>query len=166
MFFVLMKKAYWQLHAAIFLWGFTGVLGRAITLAESWLVWWRLCITVVSLWILFAWLKKITIIPRKFMLQVAGIGCILALHWLCFYGSIKYANVSIALTCLATSGLFSSVLEPLYFRTKIKLQEVFFGLMALAGITIIYFDNLQVSTGVYIGLAASLLTVTVSILNK
>lgn len=161
-----MKKAYWQLHAAIFLWGFTGVLGRAITLAESWLVWWRLCITVVSLWILFAWLKKITIIPRKFMLQVAGIGCILALHWLCFYGSIKYANVSIALTCLATSGLFSSVLEPLYFRTKIKLQEVFFGLMALAGITIIYFDNLQVSTGVYIGLAASLLTVTVSILNK
>lgn len=160
------QAALLRMHLAVFIWGFTGVLGRAIQLNEGLLVWWRLLITVVSLWILFYFLGWIRKIKRTAFLKIAAIGTVLALHWLCFYGSIKYANVSVALTCLATSGLFSAIVEPLFFRKRINPTELFLGLFALAGIAIIYFSNLEFSVGIYIGLAASLFTVLVSVMNK
>ncbi len=161
-----MKAALIRLHISVFLWGFTGVLGRLITLNEGLLVWWRLCITVVSLWILFIIRKQVNKIAFKDFLKIASIGTILSLHWLCFYGSIKYSNVSIALTCLATSGLFSAVVEPIFFRRRVDFFELLLGLFALVGIAIIYFSNLKFSVGIYIGLLASLLTVLVSVMNK
>jgi drug/metabolite transporter (DMT)-like permease len=161
-----MKKALLQLHLAVFLWGFTGVLGRIITLDQTWLVWYRLLITVTSLWILYFFLKKIR---RMSFTQVVIIGCIgflQALHWVCFYGSIKYSNVTIALTCLSTSALFASVIEPVLLRKKFELIEIFLGLFAIAGISIIYNTHLQFSTGIIIGIISTLLTVVVSVLNK
>ena len=97
-----MKSALIRLNAAVFLWGFTGILGRLITLNEGWLVWWRMFITAVILWILFFVGKKIEKVSTRNFIKIASIGTVLSLHWLLFYGSIKYANVSIALTCLAT----------------------------------------------------------------
>ncbi|MCE3283631.1 MAG: EamA family transporter [Chitinophagaceae bacterium] len=160
------RTALLRMHLAVFIWGFTGVLGRAISLNEGLLVWWRMLITAVSLWILFFLLGWIRRIKTKDFLKIASIGTVLALHWLCFYGSIKYANVSVALTCLATSGLFSAIVEPIFFRRKINPIELFLGLFALAGIGIIYFTNLEFSVGIYIGLASSLFTVLVSVMNK
>lgn len=161
-----MKGALLRLHTAVFLWGFTGVLGRAINLNEGWLVWWRMFITTISLWILFYFLKSIRKISARDFFKIASIGTVLALHWLAFYGSIKYANVSIALTCLSTTGLISAVVEPLFFRRKIDMYELVLGVFALAGIAIIYQTNLNFSVGIYIGLVAALLTVIVSVMNK
>src|SRR5438045_6521934 len=107
-----MKKALLQLHTAVFLWGFTGVLGRAITLDSTMLVWWRLLITMVSLWVLYILLGKAGRVPVKAGIIISLIGTILALHWVCFYASIKLANVTIALTCLSTTALMASVIEP------------------------------------------------------
>jgi drug/metabolite transporter (DMT)-like permease len=160
------QAALLRMHLAVFIWGFTGVLGRAISLNEGLLVWWRLLITVITLWVVFYFLGWIRKIKRKDFFKIAAIGTVLALHWLCFYGSIKYANVSVALTCLATSGLFSAIIEPIFFRKRINAIELFLGLFALAGIAIIYFSNLKFSIGIYIGLAASLFTVLVSVMNK
>src|SRR3954468_20340532 len=98
-----MKNALIKLHTAVFLWGFTGVLGRLITLNEGLLVWYRMLITVISLYLLMHWKKQLNRVSRKQAIQLFGIGGILALHWLCFYGSIKYSNVSIALTCLSSA---------------------------------------------------------------
>jgi drug/metabolite transporter (DMT)-like permease len=161
-----MKSALIRLHAAVFLWGFTGVLGRLITLNEGWLVWWRMFITAVLLWIFFFAGKKIEKISARNFIKIASIGTVLSLHWLLFYGSIKYANVSIALTCLAATGLLSAIIEPLFFNRRIDTKELLLGAFALAGITIIYFSNLQFSVGIYIGLLSSLATVIVSVLNK
>jgi drug/metabolite transporter (DMT)-like permease len=161
-----MKSALIRLHTAVFLWGFTGVLGRAISLNEGWLVWWRMLITSASLWILFYFLKRIKKISLADFFKIAAIGTVLSLHWLCFYGSIKYANVSIALTCLSTAGLFSAVIEPLFFRRKIDPYELILGIFALAGIAIIYVTNLSYSIGIYIGLLSAVLTVLVSVMNK
>ncbi len=161
-----MRAALIKLHIAVFLWGFTGVLGRAISLNEGLLVWWRLLITVISLWILFYSLGWIRRIKRKDFIRIAAIGTIQALHWLTFYGSIKYANVSVALTCLATSGLLSAIIEPLFFKRRINPVEVILGLFALAGIGVIYYTNLNFSVGIYIGLISALLTVFVSVSNK
>jgi drug/metabolite transporter (DMT)-like permease len=161
-----MKGALIRLHTAVFLWGFTGVLGRAISLNEGWLVWWRMFITTISLWILFYFLKSIRRISIKDFLKIAAVGTVLSLHWLTFYGSIKYANVSIALTCLSTTGLLSAIIEPLFFRRKINMYELILGIFALAGITLIYATNLSFSTGIYIGLISAILTVLVSVMNK
>src|SRR5437879_1721307 len=103
-----MKRALLQLHAAVFLWGFTGVLGRAITLDSVMLVWWRLLITMISLWILYLLQGKASRIHPKAGIMIALIGTILALHWVCFYASIKLANVTIALTCLSTTALIAA----------------------------------------------------------
>ena len=108
-----MRKALIQLNTAVFLWGFTGVLGRAITLDSVFLVWYRLLITVISLWLLYAVLKKIKKLPVKSAFLIGLIGTVQAIHWVTFYGSIKYANVTIALTCLSTAALLSSVIEPI-----------------------------------------------------
>lgn len=161
-----MKTALLRLHVAVFLWGFTGILGKLISLNEGLLVWWRLLITVVSLWILFALIKSIRKISLKDFFKIAAIGTVLAFHWLFFYGSIKYANVSIALTCLSTTGLMSAIIEPVFFRRKINFLELILGVFTLAGIAIIYFSNLQFSAGIVIGLFSALFTVLVSVLNK
>lgn len=161
-----MKKALLQLHAAVFLWGFTGVLGRTITLQSTMLVWWRLLITAFSLWVLYSLQGKAKKLHWKPALMIAGIGTILALHWVCFYASIKLANVTIALTCLSTTALIASLVEPLILRRRFDRVEIFLGLFAVAGILIIYNTHLQFSTGIVIGLLSSLFTVLVSVLNK
>lgn len=165
-FFAPMKKALLQMHAAVFLWGFTGVLGRAITLHSTMLVWWRLLITAVSLWILYLWQGKTGRIRPKAGLAIALIGTVLALHWVCFYASIKLANVTIALTCLSTTALLASVIEPLVLKKPFDRVEIFLGLFAVAGIVIIYYNHLQFSYGIIIGLVSAVFTVLVSVLNK
>lgn len=161
-----MKKALVQLNAAVFLWGFTGVLGKAITLDSTMLVWWRLLITMISLWILY-WIQgKAKRIPLKSILVISLIGTLLALHWVFFYASIKLANVTIALTCLSTTALLASLIEPLVLQKKFDPFEIVLGMFAIAGIFIIYNTHLQFSTGIIVGLLASLFTVLVSVFNK
>ncbi|HVF96501.1 MAG TPA: EamA family transporter [Flavisolibacter sp.] len=161
-----MKKALLQMHAAVFLWGFTGVLGRAITLQSTMLVWWRLLITAVSLWLLYTVQGKAKNIRPKAALKISLIGTVLALHWVCFYASIKLANVTIALTCLSTTALLASVIEPLILKKPFDKAEIFLGLFAIAGILIIYNTHLHFSVGIIVGLLSALLTVLVSVLNK
>ena len=161
-----MKPALLRMHIAVFLWGFTAVLGRLISLTEGPLVWWRLFITSVTLWVLFFFTGNVKRISLKDFFKIAGIGTLLSLHWLFFYGSVKYSNVSIALTCLSTTGLLSAIIEPLFFRKKVNLFELLLGLFALAGIGLIYISNLTFSTGIYFGLLSAVTTVVVSVLNK
>jgi drug/metabolite transporter (DMT)-like permease len=161
-----MRKALIQLHSAVFLWGFTGVLGRVISLDQTWLVWYRLLITVAYLWIHYYILKKIRKVPLKSAIYIGLIGFTQALHWVAFYGSIKYANITIALTCLSTSALLASLLEPLVLKKRFDFVEIFLGLFAIAGIVIIYNTHLQFSIGIIIGLISAVLTVIVSVLNK
>ncbi|MGZ5285950.1 MAG: DMT family transporter [Flavisolibacter sp.] len=161
-----MKKALIQLNAAVFLWGFTGVLGRAISLDSTMLVWWRLLITMISLWLLYIIQGKARRMPAAAIIKISLIGTILALHWVCFYASIKLANVTIALTCLSTTALLAALLEPLVLRKKFDPAEIFLGLFAIAGILIIYNTHLEFSTGIVVGLLSAFLTVLVSVLNK
>jgi drug/metabolite transporter (DMT)-like permease len=161
-----MRKALIQLHSAVFLWGFTGVLGRVITLDQTWLVWYRLLITAVSLWVLYFFLGKIRKLPFRSILFISAIGFLQALHWVGFYGSIKYSNVTIALTTLSTTALLTSLIEPLLLKKRIDLVEIFLGMFAIAGILVIYNTHIEFSIGIIIGLISALLTVIVSVLNK
>jgi drug/metabolite transporter (DMT)-like permease len=161
-----MKKALFQLHIAVFLWGFTGVLGRLISLNEGLLVWYRLIITITLLYVVMRSKKQLESISGKQRYNFFAIGSLLAFHWCFFYGSIKYSNVSIALTCLSSTGLFTALLEPVITGKKIVVAEVLLGLLAIAGIYLIFHFDPQYKTGVILGVVAALLTCIFSILNK
>lgn len=161
-----MKRALLKLHAAVFLWGFTGVLGRLITLNEALLVWYRILITVVSLYIIMRWKNELQKLNSKQLWQLFGIGALIALHWVFFYGSIKYSNVSIALTCLSSSGLLTALLEPVMTRKRIVLAELALGLIGIAGIYLIFHFDPQYKTGIVLGLICTFINCIFSILNK
>jgi drug/metabolite transporter (DMT)-like permease len=161
-----MKSALIKLHIAIFLWGFTGVLGRLITLNEGWLVWYRLLFTIAALGCWFLYNRKLEIFPKKTLLQLFAIGSIVALHWVFFYGSIKYGNVSIALICLSSSGMFTALLEPIIIKKKLAIPEVVLSGVAIAGICLIFQFNPQFKLGIVLGIICALLNVLFSIYNK
>lgn len=159
-------KAFLQLHAAVFLAGFTGVLGRLIELNEGWLVWYRMLLSSLLLLLIFFIRKQSIRIERKYVLQCIGIGALIALHWVFFYGSIKYANVSIALVCFAATGSFTAFLEPLLHKRRLDLVEVLLGLLVLLGIYLIFHFDVQYKTGILLGVAAAFLSALFPIFNK
>jgi len=161
-----MKKAFIQLHIAVFLAGFTGILGKLIMLNEGLLVWYRLMISAVSLWVIYFFQKKSQRISFKDSIKIFGIGSIAALHWVSFYGSIKYSNVSIALVCFSAIGFFTAFLEPLIFRVKVDIIELLLGLLMIFGIYFIFHFDPNYKTGIIIGLLSALLASIFPILNK
>lgn len=161
-----MKKAFIQLHIAVFLAGFTGILGRLITLNEGLLVWWRLLISAVSMWLLFLARKRIQRIALRDMLIIAAIGLVAALHWVSFYGAIKYANVSVALVCFSSVGFFTAIFEPLLLKTGFKPVELLLGIFVMTGIYIIFhFDTLH-KTGIVLGVVSAMLGAIFPVCNR
>lgn len=161
-----MKKAFLQLHLAVFLAGFTGILGRLITLNEGMIVWYRLLLTAVTMWILFGLLKKIQHISLTDILKITGVGFIAAMHWVTFYGAIKYANVSVALVCFSSIGFFTALFEPLILRKRINWAELLLGLITLSGIYIIFHFDTAFKTGIIIGIISALLASLFPIYNR
>lgn len=161
-----MKKAFIQLHAAVFLAGFTGILGRLITLNEGMIVWYRMLLTAATMWILFGLLKKIRRIPLVDILKISGVGFIAAMHWVTFYGSIKYANVSVALVCFSSIGFFTALFEPLILRKRLNWLEMLLGLITLSGIYVIFHFDTQYKTGIIIGLISAVLASLFPIYNR
>src|SRR5688572_11257875 len=161
-----MKKAFIQLHIAVLLAGFSGILGRLITVNEGMLVWYRLLFTSITMWILFGAFKKIQPIPTTDIAKIAAVGFIAALHWVAFYGSIKYANVSVALVCFSAVGFFTALFEPIIFRKRFNTAEIILGLVTLAGIYIIFHFDAQYKTGIIIGLISAVLGALFLIFNR
>jgi len=161
-----MKKAFIQLHIAVLLAGFSGILGRLISLNEGMLVWYRLVFTSITMWMLFGAVKKIQPIPIADILKIAGVGFIAAMHWVAFFGSIKYANVSVALVCFSAAGFFTALFEPIIFRKRFNATEIILGLVTLAGIYIIFHFDTQYKTGIIIGLISAVLGALFPIFNR
>jgi len=161
-----MKKAFIQLHIAVLFAGFTAILGRLIDLNEGMLVLYRMLLSALTLAIILFFRKELIKISFKNILMLFGIGAIIALHWVTFYGSIKYSNVSVSVTCLSAIGFFTSFLEPLITRRKLDITEVLLGLLAIAGIYLIFNFYPEYKTGIIFGILSALLACLFSIFNK
>lgn len=161
-----MRKAIINLNIAVILWGFTGVLGRLIDLNEGWLVWYRMLFSAITVWLLNLRLKEIERIPVKHIAALCGIGGLQAFHWVLFFGSIHYANVSVALVCLSSAALFTSLMEPLVTRRRVNPMEVLLGLTGMAGIYLIFHFNAAFEKGIILGVLAALFISLTPVLNK
>lgn len=161
-----MSRAYFQMHLAIFLWGFTGIFGKLISLQEYPLVWWRILLTVIALGAFLKWKGELEPPPWKEMKKIAFVGAMIALHWVTFYGSIKYSNVSIALSALASTALFTAILDPILNKTKAKAVELILGLFTILGIYLIFRFQQLYAVGITLGLISAMLCAYFTIKTK
>ena len=161
-----MKKAFLELHIAIFLAGFTAILGKLILLNEGLLVWYRLLFTIIIL-VFIMWYKRLLKkIPFADIVKIAGVGLVIAIHWVAFYGSVKYGNISVSLVCLSASGFFTALFEPLFLKKKIVPVELLLGLVAIAGIYIIFDFHPQFKLGIIFGIISAMGASLFPIFNK
>lgn len=161
------QKAYLSLHIAVLLFGFTAILGDLIDLAALPIVWWRLLITSFSLLFIVNVIRLFQEMSIQRLLLFAGIGIIVGLHWICFYGSIKLANASVALVCMATASFFTSLIEPVLLKQRFKWFEGILGLLIVPGMVLIVSDlESDMYWGVAVGLASAFLAALFSTLNK
>lgn len=161
-----MRKAYLQLHGAVLLAGLTGILGRLITLNELMIVCYRLLFTAITMWLLFSWKKAICQIPRSLQAKIMLAAIFAATHWLTFYGSIKYSNVSIALVCFALVSFFTALLEPLLLRKRLNFTELSLGLVTLLGVYLIFHFDTRYKWGIMLGVISALFAALFPILNR
>ena len=139
---------YARLHFIVFLWGFSAILGKLISIPFVEMVFFRAIFAIAGIGLVMYFRKKtFHVTPRDFVILVL-IGFIVALHWLAFFGSGRVANVSVSLVGFATNSLWTAVLEPVFNKTKIKKFEVVLGLIVLAGLYIIFsFDSILTAVG-------------------
>src|SRR4026207_644677 len=143
-----MRRAFIILHISIFLWGFTGIFARSIHLTEGVLVWYRMLLTALC-WICIGIItRKVPLLPMREIMRLSVAGLLVCLHWLFFYGSIKYSNISIGMSCLPKIAVFSSILEPLVLREKFKWHELILALLALLGMFLIFHFSELYRTGI------------------
>ncbi len=161
-----MKKAFFELHLAIFLAGFTAIIGKLITLNEGLLVWYRIAFSVIILGVLMTYKKQMRMLSLKEMVKIACVGALIAIHWVAFYGSIKYSTVSVGLVCLSSTGFFTAILEPVILRKKIVLVELLLGILAIVGIYIIFDFHPQYKLGIAFGIFSALCSAGFPIINK
>lgn len=166
LYFAVMRRSFIQLHTAVFLAGFTGILGKLITLNEGLLVWYRLLFTSVTLWILYRWQQRVQKLSAAIIMKLFGVGIVAALHWVTFYASIKQSNVSVALVCFSSIGFFTALLEPLLMQQRVKIIEVLLGLLTIAGIYLIFHFDPNLKTGIIIGITSAMLGCLFPIFNR
>jgi drug/metabolite transporter (DMT)-like permease len=161
------QKAYLSLHIAVLLFGFTAILGDVIQLAALPIVWWRLLITSLSLLFIINVVKLFRQTSGRRIALFAGIGVIVGLHWLTFYGAIKLSNASITLVCMATASFFTSLIEPIILKQRFNWHEGVLGVIIVPAMVLIVSDlSPELMWGIPVGLASAFLAALFSTLNK
>lgn len=155
-------KAFVQLHVSVLLAGFTGLFGRLVSLDAAQLSWWRMLLTMLIL-VVFIGLPRI---PLKRALQLAACGGLLGIHWVLFYASIQYANVSIGVVCYALVGFFTAIVEPLVFHKEFSPRELFYSLITVAGLLCIFSLDSRYRLGIAIGSVAAFTAAVAAIFLK
>tara|TARA_R110001592_G_scaffold95401_3_gene274901 strand:+ start:2338 stop:3252 length:915 start_codon:yes stop_codon:yes gene_type:complete len=158
-------KNYLLLHLIVFIWGFTAILGALITIDAIPLVFFRMGLAVLFIAIYFLIKKKSFYLDKTGVLKFLFTGIIIATHWIFFFKAIKVSNVSVALVTMSTGAFFTSLIEPIFFKRKIKLLEIVLGLLVIVGLYIIFNFESQYQLGIFYALIASFLGSLFAVLN-
>ncbi len=167
-------KYFALLHITVFIFGFTGILGKQISTDQPQLdainvVLYRMFIAAIGLWIYMKFMKIRFKAPSKELLKMVGVGAIIAGHWITFFASIEESNVSVALACISSATLFTSILEPLILKRKFDPSELLIGIATIVGIYIITVatsdDGLDYTLGIVLSVVSAFLAATFGVFN-
>lgn len=155
-----------RLHFIVFLWGFTAILGKLISLEANHLVWHRMLLTSFFLIAFVSIFQKGQIfISKALALKLVGVGSLMAIHWLFFFHSIKVSNVSIALACISTATLFVAFIEPLVFRRRIDWSEIVLGVVITVCMLLIFNTEIRYKEGIFYGILCAAFGALFSVFN-
>lgn len=157
---------YLKLHFIVFLWGFSAILGKLISLPFVEMVFYRAILAIAGMGLVIYFKKGSFKVSTRDLVYMILIGLIVAVHWLAFFGSARVANASVSLVGFATNSLWTAFLEPWFNRKRVKKYEVFLGLIVLAGLYIIFSFDFQYRLGLIMGIVAGLTSAIFSILNS
>jgi drug/metabolite transporter (DMT)-like permease len=156
---------YILLHGIVFIFGFTGILGKLITLPSFDLVVYRMLLAAFALLIFVLVTRRKFRVEPIWIVKLILVGCIAGAHWLSFFHAIKISNVSVTLACISSSALFTALLEPLFFKKRLDISEILMGLAIIAGITIITNAQFEYINGIMLSLLAAFLGSLFGVLN-
>jgi len=161
------SSAWLQIHLCVVLWGFTAILGRLITLPVLALVLWRMFLVTCVLLLLPKVWRAMRRLSGRHLLAIIGVGVVVALHWLGFYGAVKLANASVAATCMALIPIFLCVIEPLVTGRRFQPRELLFGVLVLPGIMLVVGGTpSDMNAGIVCGVLAALMAAVFGAFNK
>jgi len=153
------------LHLTVIIFGLTGILGKLISADSYLLVWYRVGLAVIALLLYFFFKRHSLKVSAKQLRNTLLTGAILAVHWVAFFEAIKQSNVSVALVCMSSSTLFTALIEPLYFKRKIKPYEFIFGLFIIVGLYFIFSFEFKYLIGILLSILAAVLSSWMTVLN-
>jgi len=154
-----------HLHFLVFIAGFTAILGELISIKAVPLVWYRMVIAGIIIFLYIKIAKINTKVPKSAILKFFIAGIIIALHWITFFAAINQANVSIALAMFSTGAFFASLIEPVFYKRKINRYEILFGLMVSIGVYIILDSEIKYLTGILLGISAAFCSALFAVIN-
>jgi drug/metabolite transporter (DMT)-like permease len=158
-------KHYLHLHFLVFIAGFTAILGEVISIGSIALVWHRMFIALLLTFLFLIYKGYNLIINTKNLLKFSIAGIIIALHWITFFEAIEQSNISITLAMFSTGAFFASLLEPIFFKRKVRPVEIILGFLVICGVFIILNANINSFIGVVLGITSALLASLFSVLN-
>lgn len=158
-------KYHLWLHFVVLLFGLTGIFGKLIEAPSFVLVWYRVAIAIVAIFIFFKLKKTPFLLDKKWLLRSLGVGVIVAVHWITFFESIKQSNVSVALICFSSTTLFTALIEPFFFKRKIKVYEILLGLVIIGGLSFIFTVELQYKLGILLSIFSAFLASLFTVIN-
>jgi drug/metabolite transporter (DMT)-like permease len=160
-------RAWLQIHFCVILWGFTAILGKLITLPAATLVWWRMVMVSAALLLFRGFWLGLRELSGRQMATFAGIGVVVALHWLTFYQSVKLANASVAATCMALTPVFVAFVEPWIARRPFDARELLFGIAVIPGVALVVGGTpTGMRMGIAVGVLSAFLVAVFGSLNK
>jgi drug/metabolite transporter (DMT)-like permease len=124
------------LHVIVFLWGFTGILGKIIQLDALVLVWYRLLIAFVAIALYLGYRGQRIALHWKTIIRPIGVGFLVALHWITFYYAIQWSTASLGILCLATTTLHVVWLEKWIMGYPWEGKKIVLGFVVLIGVAL------------------------------
>lgn len=159
------RNDYLKLHFIVFLWGFSAIIGKLVTIPAVEMVFYRAIMAVIGMGIVIVATKGTFAVAGTQLMRLLLIGSIVAIHWMAFFGAARVSNVSVSLVGFATNSLWAALLEPWFNRTRIKKFELLLGLVVIIGLYIIFSFDFQYKLGLALGILAGFTSALFSVFN-
>lgn len=156
---------YLKLHFIVFLWGFSAILGKLVTIPAVEMVWYRAILAALGMAAVIHFAGGSFKVSRRDLLRLLAIGGIVAIHWIAFFGAARESNVSVSLVGFATNSLWAAFLEPWFNNKSIKKYEVLLGLLVIGGLYIIFSFDFQYKLGLLLAVFAGFTSALFSVFN-
>jgi drug/metabolite transporter (DMT)-like permease len=159
-------KDYVNLHILVFLWGFTAILGKLVTIPAVEMVFYRTLLAAMGMAALMMYRKTTFAVSTSDLIKLLLTGSIVGIHWLTFFISGRISNPSTSLVGFATCSLWAALLEPLVKRQRIQFIEVLLGVVVVGGLYVIFSFDFQYPMGLFLGILSGVTVAIFAVINS